>query len=112
MGCLRDFTVQSTRSFKLVERISKFRVPGLGGRHAAGGTKGDSNLPFHLATIRPIRTYVRLVRTNGNAGSRGDVLRICPNLISRPSPFEVNLKCFTYFESSCQVSNRKRLPFP
>ena len=35
---------------------------------AAGGTKGDSNLPFHLATIRPIRTYVRLVRTNGNAG--------------------------------------------
>ena len=29
---------------------------------AAGGTKGDSNFPSHLATIRPIRTYVRLVR--------------------------------------------------
>jgi hypothetical protein len=46
----------------------------------AGGTKGDSNLPSYLATIRPIRTYVRLVRTNGDAGPSGDVLCICPRL--------------------------------
>jgi hypothetical protein len=38
---------------------------------AAGGTKEDSNLPSYLATIRPIRTYVRLVRTNRDAGPSG-----------------------------------------
>jgi hypothetical protein len=79
---------------------------------AADGTKGNSSLPFHLATIRPIRTYVRSVRTNGNAGSSGDVLCICPYLISRSSPFEVNLKCFTRFESGFQMPDRKRLHFP
>jgi hypothetical protein len=64
-----------------------------------------------LATIRPIRTYVRLVRTNGNAGRSGDVLCICPHLISRSSPFEVNFKCFTTIkicntdaEQNCSVS--------
>jgi hypothetical protein len=79
---------------------------------AAGGTKGDSNLPSYLATIRPIRTYVRLVCTNGNAGPGGDVLCICPHLINRSSPFEVSLKYFICFESGSQVSDRKRLPFP
>jgi len=49
---------------------------------AVGGTKGDSNLPFHLATIRPLRTYVRLVRINENAGPSGNVLCICPYLVS------------------------------
>jgi hypothetical protein len=83
----------------------------VGAMEAAGGTKGDSNFPSHLATIRPIRTYVRLVRTNGNAGPGGDVLCICPHLISRSSPLEVNLKCFTCFESGFQVPGRKRLPF-
>jgi hypothetical protein len=62
--------------------------------------------------IRPIRTYIRLVRTNGNAGPSGDVLRICPHLISRSSPLEVNLKCFTRFESGFQVPGQKRLLFP
>ena len=50
---------------------------------------------------------VRLVRTNGNAGPSGDVLRICPHLISRSSPLEV-----TRFESGYQVLDRKRLLFP
>src|SRR2546423_14964921 len=79
---------------------------------AAGGKKGDSNFPSHLAIIRPIRTYVRLVRTNGNAGPSGDVLYICLHLISRSSPFEVNLKCLTCFERGFQVPSRKRFVFP
>jgi hypothetical protein len=57
---------------------------------------------FLLATIRPFHTYVRLARTNGNAGPGGDVLCICPHLIFRSSPFEVNLKMLHLL--------RKRLP--
>jgi hypothetical protein len=67
---------------------------------------------FLLATIRPFHTYVRLARTNGNAGPGGDVLCICPHLIFRSSPFEVNLKCFTCFESGCRAPGQKRLVFP
>ena len=73
---------------------------------AAGGMKGDSDFPSHLAIIRPIRTYVRLVRTNGNAGPSGDVLCICPHLISRSNPFEVSLKCLTCLIQRVSFSNK------
>jgi hypothetical protein len=44
---------------------------------------GPSLLSISLTdTNISLTDYVRLVRTNGNAGSSGDVLRICPHLIS------------------------------
>jgi hypothetical protein len=54
-----------------------------------GGRQGwevaGSGRTYHYT---PYSHYVRLVRTNGNAGPSGDVLYICLHLISRSSPFE------------------------
>jgi hypothetical protein len=43
---------------------------------------GPSLLSISLTGAADLTDYVRLVRTNGNAGPSADVLRICPHLIS------------------------------
>jgi hypothetical protein len=98
-------------SFRLVPGTSKLpgnpmMIPGpsLLSISLTGAADSDTNIS--------LTDYVRLVRTNGNVGPSGDVLRICPHLISRSSLLEVNLKYFTGFESGYQVLDRKRLLFP